>query len=71
MFLNKSELVALTGYSRFADQRRWLTDHAWTFEVSATGQPVVSRAYTEGRLGVRSEDAASWHPNVASIRKAA
>lgn len=69
MFLSPEELKDMTGYVRFADQRRWLTDRAWTFEVSGTGRPVVSRAYAENRLG--GAVIVPWTPNVSSIKKVA
>lgn len=51
MFLSDDELLDLTGYRRHADQRRWLSDRGWKFEVSAiTGKPVVSKSYAESRL---------------------
>lgn len=52
--LDSNELEKITGYTRKADQRRWLKSHGWKFEVSAIGAPVVSRQHAELMLnGVR------------------
>ena len=47
MFLADSDLESLTGYKRPADQRRWLAENGYSFDVRADGKPVVSRAYYE------------------------
>lgn len=73
MFLTDEEIRELTGYQRHADQRRWLSDHAWQFEISRIGRPIVGRAYANQRMGL-SVDLASqasrktWSPNIAAIR---
>jgi hypothetical protein len=41
LFLFQDDLINLTGYKRPSDQRRWLTQHGWNFEVSATGKNIV------------------------------
>jgi len=71
MFLEPEEILKLTGYRRHADQRRWLEQHRWRFEVSATGAPVVSRAHAESNLNPGAASKTAWQPNVAAIRKAA
>lgn len=72
LFLTPDELHDLTGYKRHADQRRWLSDRAWTFETAATGRPVVARSFAESRLGAPDRaTAGAWMPNLAAIRKAA
>ena len=45
--LESTEIERITGYTRKADQRRWLQSHGWKFEVSAIGWPVVSRQHAE------------------------
>lgn len=50
MFLTDAELTELTGYKRPADQRRWLTEHAWIFEISRTGRPRVLSSYVENKM---------------------
>lgn len=72
MFLTADELHDLTGYKRLADQRRWLTERAWTFETAATGRPVVARSYAESRLGPSERATAGvWMPNLAALHRAA
>jgi hypothetical protein len=51
ILLTPAELHALTGYSRGADQRRWLMKHGWTYVIGADGAPRVSRAHAERQLG--------------------
>jgi hypothetical protein len=69
LFLDSSELEALTGYIRISDQRRWLADHGWKFAISGAGRPVVSRSYCERKLGDGDEsDGPAWQPNVSSLR---
>lgn len=74
MILTDAELRDLTGYPkdpqstkrRYADQRRWLTDRGWLFEVAATGKPVVMRSYAEGRLGAMPTSK-TWTPQLAAM----
>ncbi|MCG9057457.1 DUF4224 domain-containing protein [Laribacter hongkongensis] len=35
--------VAHAGFIHPADQRRWLTDKGWLFEINAAGHPVLLR----------------------------
>lgn len=51
MFLTPEELEILTGYVRHSAQVRWLDAHGYSFERSASGQPVVSRSHAESKLG--------------------
>lgn len=51
MILPPTDLHAITGYKRPADQIRWLRAAGWVFEVGGDGKPKVSRAYAERRLG--------------------
>ena len=53
MFLTSEEIEFMTGYKLTAHQCRWLKSNAWVFVVAAGGRPVVSRAYTEQKLGVK------------------
>ena len=50
MFLTPSEIETLTGYEMPAWQRRWLDSHGWRYEKSASGRPVVLRAYANARM---------------------
>jgi len=69
-FLRPEEVSFLTGYERLADQRRWLLDRKWKFEESATGRPIVCRAYAESRMSGKAQ---KIEPvlNLDRIRKAA
>jgi hypothetical protein len=72
MFVTKEEIQELTGYQRFADQRKWLTNRAWLFETSRTGRPIVSRAYANQKLGLTPGEEVKrrvWKPNLDAIRK--
>lgn len=71
MFLKKDEVEELTGYKRFADQRRWLTKRSWKFEEAATGRPMVLRSYAETRMSAATVVPALRQPNIAAIRKSA
>jgi len=69
--LDEDDLIGLTGYERFADQRRWLTDKRWHFEVAANGRPCVARSFAESKLGAAPEKSRTWQPNIASISRQA
>lgn len=71
MFLTRDELRELTGYQLHAYQRHWLTAHGWKFERSATGRPIVLRAYAESRMNDSPAEPAQWSPNLAAIKKVA
>lgn len=71
IFLSPDEVKDLTGYTRHADQRRWLRDRGWTFEENANGRPIVLRTYAETRLGGTTVKPAEKRPNFAAIQKAA
>jgi hypothetical protein len=53
MFLTEPMLISLTGYRRKADQRRWLDERQWPYEVTATGRPKVLKAFVEARMGAQ------------------
>lgn len=65
MFLTPEELEELTAYTRHSAQARWLRDHGWLFELSASGRPVVSRSYAESKMGGVNS---SWKPDFSSLR---
>lgn len=68
MFLTPDELQDLTGYKRNADQRAWLSDRGWRFEVSANGRPVVSRSFAESMLNTPKTGKGFWQPNIGALR---
>ncbi len=49
-FLSEEEVVMLTDYKRPADQRRWLKDKNYKFDVSKSGKPKILRAEVERHL---------------------
>lgn len=65
MFLTEEELLELTAYTRFSAQARWLREHGWLFELSASGRPIVSRAYAESKMGGANS---TWKPDFSSLR---
>ena len=75
LILENDELAAITGYVRLAEQRKWLKARGWLFEISATGRPIVSRAYADQILGATVEQTPAkkreWKPDVASLKKVA
>lgn len=77
LLLTESELFNLTGYERFADQRKWLSARGWRYEITANGRPSVSRAYAEKQLGLEpvhilaESKRRDWKPNISAIKKAA
>jgi hypothetical protein len=71
MFLTAEEIRELTGYQRYADQRTWLTNHGWRFEVNAAGRPIVLRSFAEKRLGDEHSGKKSAVPDFSVISKAA
>ena len=70
MFISVPAIQELTGYTRHADQRRWLTIHGWRFEVSRIGRPIVSAAYAESKLS-DAEESREWKPNRSFFKKMA
>lgn len=50
LLLTAAELVELTGYRRYASQRRWLTRRGIPHFVDAGGRPRVARATIVARL---------------------
>ena len=71
MFLTPAELAALTGYQIAGWQIRWLKERGWRFEVSATGRPVVARAYADQRMVGAAPSTGAVSLNLEAIRKRA
>lgn len=51
MFLTKDELSELTDLKMPSAQCKWLADHGYPYDKSASGKPKVLRSYIESRLG--------------------
>lgn len=49
-FLNKDELVTLTGFVNVSSQYKWLDSNDWIYSVNAKGFPVVGRDYCSARM---------------------
>lgn len=71
LLLDAAEIIRITGFVRKADQRRWLKNHGWKFEVSALGWPVVSRKHAERMLDGEQATHQEWSPNRAIFAKKA
>ncbi len=70
LFLPKEDLTFLTGYKRPKDQRRWLIDHGWTFEVSADGKNRVLLEEARIRmLSKRPKRRSSSEPDLSVLRE--
>jgi hypothetical protein len=50
MFLSRDELQDLTDLKLPHAQCRWLSEHGYPYDVSASGKPKVLRSYVERRL---------------------
>jgi hypothetical protein len=65
LFLEPTELVALTGRRFKSKQIDWLRSQGIPFWVCATGHPVVRRSAVEGRQDVAAPaPKAGWTPRV-------
>jgi len=40
-FLTKDDLIELTGYKRATEQRQWLADNGYTFDVRGDGRAAL------------------------------
>ncbi|MDE2470454.1 MAG: DUF4224 domain-containing protein [Bradyrhizobium sp.] len=59
LLLTAAEMAELTGYTRHADQRKWLQSKGWAFEVARTGRPMVARSYFDARMNKKLTPAAA------------
>jgi len=50
MFLTNEEIVTLTDYKRPADQKRWLLERGYRYDVGASGRPKVLKVEMERHL---------------------
>lgn len=68
-FLTTEEVQELTDYCRPKDQRKWLIDNSWPFELSSKGAPKVLRQYMEKRLGaIASNKKTLNQPNRSALQ---
>ena len=69
LFLSSDELRELTDLKVAKAQMRWLSKHAYPFEISASGKPKVLRSVVFERLSKLSNSQNSNQPNFDAIRK--
>ena len=50
MLLSDDELFRLTDYKRPADQRRWLLERGYRFDIGGSGRPKVLKVEVERHL---------------------
>ena len=50
VFVTEEEIIRLTDYKRAADQKRWLRDRGYRYDVGASGRPKVLRVEMERHL---------------------
>ena len=67
--ITDQQIKELTGYARWADQRKWFEKRGWPFEVACGGRPIVLRSYVENRLGNSDQLTRKYQPNFDSLRK--
>ena len=68
MFLSDEQQRSLTGYKRPADQRRWLVDHGWAFEIRADGKNRVLIEEARNRMLTRKSTQRSTEPNLDALK---
>ncbi len=66
IFLTDEELKELTGYSRFAEQRKQLAEMGIPFKPSRLGRPLVHRTVLAECFGQRTR--AANEPDVEALR---
>ena len=64
MFLTDADLRSLTGYTRPAEHRRWLTSHGWAFEIRADGKNRVLIEEAQAKMLTR-QTVNKWSPKKA------
>ena len=69
MFLSSEELIDLTDRRNPRHQSRWLAEHGYPFEISASGRPKVLRSEIETRLSSAArKKARKAEPNWDALR---
>ena len=66
MFLSREELRQLTGYKRPAEQRRWLSENGYAFEVRGDGRPALLWEQVRARQSVSMRHRATG-PNLDAL----
>lgn len=68
-FLNKDELIQLSGLVNVSSQRKWLADNEWIYIVSAKGTSVVDREYGHIKMsgGKTRNDRSGQMPDFSKV----
>ncbi|BCM23822.1 DUF4224 domain-containing protein [Methyloradius palustris] len=69
MFMSPEELIELTDYKLASHQCRWLTEHGYPFDTSASGRPKVLRSYLEQRLCPQTTTSNSNEPDFEALNR--
>ncbi len=67
MFMSHQELIELTDFKAPHAQCRWLTEHDYPFDKSASGKPKVLKSYLEQRLGYQNSIVTGQQPDFSAI----
>lgn len=67
-FLDKDELVELTGHKQARAQATWLMENDIHFFINGKGTPVVGRHYLRQRMAGNTDEAASVEQMPIPIR---
>ena len=67
-YLTPAELHALTGRKQRPAQIAWLREKRWRHTVTASGDPLVARAYWHRRLVEDAEKPETPEPTFAALR---
>ena len=68
MFLSRDELQELTDLKLAHAQCRWLVEHGYPHDISASGKPKVLRSYVERRLSPSSTVQNGDEPNFDALK---
>ncbi len=67
MFLSREELQELTDLKAAHAQCRWLNEHGYPFDRSASGKPKVLKSFVEYRLGQQHQFSNNEVPDFAAL----
>ena len=66
--MSNDELSDLTDFKKAKAQMRWLKEHAYPFEIGASGKPKVLRSFVISRLQNTTNNISTNEPNFDAIR---
>lgn len=70
-FLDTDEIVRLTGKKRKDEQKNWLIEKGYIFELNAANEPIVNRFYCRNRLSGTKIEIPCTQPNFRAINEKA